>query len=138
MHGIAYLSSATCRISNNDLENILASSRPNNERQSVTGVLLCHDSTFLQYIEGPESNVQAVYEKIKRSKLHHNIIELLNEQIPNREFGGWAMGFAFSPQTVLLELEQAKWGSIEQVLRDETHPTDGVALLLSFLESSQV
>ncbi len=135
MHGIAYLSNATSCVSSKCLENILTSSRSHNERHNITGVLLCYDSVFFQYIEGPKHDLEDVYEKIKQSKMHYNIMELLNQQIPKREFEGWAMGFSFVPQSFLLELEHAKWGSIEDILKKKTHPTEGVSLLLSFVKS---
>lgn len=59
----------------------------------MTGTLLFADGTFHQYIEGPRDCLLRVYDAILRDRLHHNILELVNEPIAQREFGQWSMGY---------------------------------------------
>ena len=110
MFAVAYVSTAVSRPSAFDLENLLVDARTFNARVHVTGALLLHDVTFFQYFEGSGDAVREVYERIKNSRLHRDIVELLYEEVPARCFDGWQMGFADAPQGTLLELAHARWG----------------------------
>ncbi|WP_370261899.1 BLUF domain-containing protein [Limnobacter sp.] len=136
MHAIAYVSCASRPLSDDDLEFILLSSRINNEKHGITGVLLHHDSNFLQYIEGEKDSLLAVYNRIKSSNCHRNIFEMLNGPVPQRYFSSWSMGFATVPKTLLLKLEQAKWASQVEDLAGGQAQSDGVGLLLNFWQYS--
>lgn len=109
LRAIAYLSTAHAAFSAEELEALLAGARAFNELAGITGALLVHDVTFFQYIEGPALGVQEVYARISRSTRHGGIVQLFDEEVGQREFPDWYMGFADAPRSVLLKLEQARW-----------------------------
>ena len=65
----------------------------NNEGQGLTGVLLHKDGNFLQVIEGDETAVAALFEKIRVDPRHAGIQPLLKGAIEKREFPDWSMAF---------------------------------------------
>lgn len=76
-----------------EMEDILRVSRLNNQRYGITGLLLCHDHTILQFLEGEDSIVDAVYVKITRDSRHKGVISLLRRHIQARDFSRWDMEF---------------------------------------------
>lgn len=90
---LVYLSSSLGQYSRSDLKDILATSRRNNTRANITGLLLYHDGYIIQFLEGEEASVNAVYERIARDPRHKGILPLVRRKISRRDFGSWSMGF---------------------------------------------
>lgn len=133
LHAVAYLSTAVRVPTQQELDRLLEVSQTLNERDGISGALLHHDGTFLQYLEGPRDAVQAVFRRIKASPLHHGVIDLLDEPLESRQFAGWHMGFAQTPASWMQLLSQARWMSTVNGLRqDAGEPSPGVGLLLQF------
>ena len=63
MKRLIYLSSAVRLATRDDLAQILGAARRNNRRDGVTGLLMYHDGTFLQILEGEETAVDRVFEQ---------------------------------------------------------------------------
>lgn len=137
LRAIAYLSTAHAAFSAHELEELLASARAFNELAGITGALLVHDVTFFQYIEGPALGIQEVYSRISRSTRHGGIVQLFDEQVAEREFQEWYMGFAEAPPSLLLRLEQARW--TEAMDQKTATPTSasGRELLREFWRSAR-
>ena len=76
-----------------ELEQLLVSSRDNNTRLGITGLLLYKDEQFLQALEGPEDAVRALYETIGADPRHHSVKRLSEFQVARPRFGEWSMGF---------------------------------------------
>ena len=94
MHMIAYVSTAHILLKDDDLDSLLSKSRHNNLEHDITGLLLYKDGTFIQVIEGAESNIRRLYNNIQRDRLHHSVTTLLDEPIMERIFPNWQMGYA--------------------------------------------
>jgi hypothetical protein len=109
MHAIAYVSSAAWSLLDDELEFILTESRRFNLAAGVTGILLYCDGNFMQYFEGPDDAMVETWERIRKSRRHHQINELMNQAIEEREFGDWAMGFSRTSPVDLLEIASARW-----------------------------
>ena len=137
MFAVAYVSTAFRRPSTFDLEHLMVDARTFNARVHVTGALLLHDVTFFQYFEGPGDAVREVYERIKISRLHRDIVELLYEEVPARCFDGWQMGFTDAPQGTLLELAHARWGACLEAAESAGSQSDGLGPLLDFWRRSR-
>ncbi len=89
-----YVSHARHRMDEAEIGGILAKSRLNNKRNSITGVLLFDDKVFVQLLEGDERKVAATVEKIRTDPRHEGILCLLAQESPDgRVFGNWTMGF---------------------------------------------
>ena len=93
MLSLTYLSSATSRMSTEELTELLAVVRPKNEALGITGVLLYADGNFIQTIEGPEDAVEATFARIAIDPRHRGVLVGLREQIEERRFPDWSMGF---------------------------------------------
>lgn len=93
---IIYSSAAVAPFSETELTELLGKARVNNGRLGVTGMLLYHEGSFLQALEGDEHVVDALYTKIGKDKRHHRVVALLRRPIDDRYFDQWQMGFASS------------------------------------------
>lgn len=74
------------------LGDILRTSRRNNIRCDVTGLLVVGGRRFLQALEGPDDAVEATFERIGRDPRHFAVVSLARDTIATRQFAGWAMG----------------------------------------------
>ena len=139
LEAVAYTSSAIHGITDDSLEILLLGARKKNEELGVTGVLLYHDGSFFQYFEGSPNAVEEVYDRIRRSPMHHGIVELVEGPIDHRSFSNWLMGFTRAPATKLLQLSNASWKA-RMTQANFTAPTvnsDGLDLLLQFWASNR-
>lgn len=123
LSAIAYLSSAVRPFSDDALDALLVDARAFNNSVRVTGVLLHHDRSFFQYLEGPADGVAQVYERVKASQRHRGLIQLLSGPVGQRHFRSWHMGFADAPGSALQSLAQAEWLDTRPAL--EQRATDG-------------
>lgn len=128
--GLAYVSSATAAFSEQSLEQLLLDARAFNAGVGVTGVLLHHDGSFFQYIEGPTDGVAQVYDRIRLSQRHHGLFELFRGDIARCHFPEWLMGFAETPQSQILRLSQATWKIVAPGVPDTVDESEGLALLV--------
>ncbi len=88
---VVYISSATQHFGTEALEELLARARANNERCGITGILLYHDLSFLQIIEGTRDDVDRLMTRIKRDPSHTAVRIVQDESISERDFRSWAM-----------------------------------------------
>ncbi|MEQ8165947.1 MAG: BLUF domain-containing protein [Alphaproteobacteria bacterium] len=90
---VIYASAAVEKFSPEALHELLAKSRRHNGAQGITGLLVYHEGSFLQVLEGPSAAVDRLIEIIKGDSRHHRFQLLWRDLVPEREFGGWSMGF---------------------------------------------
>lgn len=93
MFRIMYMSYASEPLDDIQLEEILEKARLNNLKLNVTGILIVKGSIFLQCLEGKKEDVLFIYNKILNDERHGNIIDLVEEDIENRLFPDWSMGY---------------------------------------------
>ena len=93
-YSLAYESQASVPLTAPDLLDLLTHSRENNARSGVTGILLYRHGTFLQVLEGPHAEVDALYATIGRDPRHRDVSTVLVEDRAERRFPDWTMGFA--------------------------------------------
>jgi hypothetical protein len=74
-----------------DLDHILIKSRYNNDKNNITGALLCRDDLYLQYLEGPEKEIDLTFSKITEDDRHTEIQLLKSGMSTRRLFANWAM-----------------------------------------------
>lgn len=72
---------------------ILESAVRHNSEDHITGMLLYAEGNFLQVLEGRKEDVHATYARICKDPRHHNVMELTEEEVPERQFGSWSMGY---------------------------------------------
>lgn len=103
---LIYSSAASVRPVPSDLvHTILEQSRRNNTQADITGVLLYHEGSFFQVLEGPVEAVERVYRRICDDARHRNVQKLIQEPIEQRAFGDWTMGYPKASQRDLEEIE---------------------------------
>ena len=90
---LVYVSSAIRGFEPDELIEILRKSRVNNERLSITGMLLYKDGNFMQVLEGPGESVDKLMSSVEKDKRHRGIIVLTRRQIAERQFAKWSMAF---------------------------------------------
>jgi Sensors of blue-light using FAD len=90
---LIYASAASKPFSAVELRELLRLARAKNERLDITGMLLYHEGSFLQVLEGPDSAVNPLLETIAKDKRHDKVLLLLRREIEARNFGEWKMGF---------------------------------------------
>ena len=88
-----YASAATVDFSAEDLHALLEVARKNNKALDVTGMLIYHNGSFLQVLEGEKDVVETLFKHIDKDSRHSNVRILLRGEIDERHFAEWQMGF---------------------------------------------
>lgn len=88
---LIYASRAAEALTPADHEQILESSRRNNAKVGVTGVLAFGAREFLQCLEGSREAVNATYARILSDPRHHEIQLIDCRDVEQRWFGEWGM-----------------------------------------------
>jgi hypothetical protein len=73
------------------LAGILATARPRNARDGITGALICRHDLFCQLLEGPTAQVDTCFQRILRDDRHVEVEVLLREPAADRMFADWSM-----------------------------------------------
>jgi Sensors of blue-light using FAD len=74
-----------------ELGEIFDTARRNNRKVGVTGALVVADDWFAQTLEGEESAVRTLYERIATDSRHEQVTLLETTNVEDRTFGRWAM-----------------------------------------------
>jgi hypothetical protein len=90
---IVYVSSAVDEFSADELRALLAQCVEKNTRLGVTGMLLYKGGNFMQVLEGDETAVRTLYDRIGADPRHKRIMVLLRGSQAQRQFPDWSMGF---------------------------------------------
>ena len=73
------------------LAGILSGARRNNRRDDITGALICRHDLYLQLIEGPTAEIDALYGRIVVDDRHGDVRLLLADTVDTRLFPRWEM-----------------------------------------------
>lgn len=90
---LGYASAATHPFSDEELVDLLATSRASNAERGISGLLLYHEGSFLQVLEGDRSVVEALFDRIGEDPRHTDKLLLFRRQGVARCFDEWTMGF---------------------------------------------
>ena len=133
IRSIAYISSTTGTLPDQELERLLVDARSFNESVGVTGVLLYNGASFFQYFEGDTAACERVFDRITGSSRHHSIHTLVDRLGQVRYFSNWTMGFSTASNSELLALSQAVWLASPVVSEPLSHAEpNGIAMLRAF------
>lgn len=91
---LTYCSRAAGGIDAEELNTILKSSRANNAKLGVTGVLCLSNGFFIQVLEGGRAAVNQLYHRIVVDGRHGEVTLLRYEEVTERRYAGWSMGQA--------------------------------------------
>ncbi len=129
---VVYKSQAVYPMNSRELDRLLVGARAFNEKAEVSGALLHHQGSFLQYFEGPRESVERVYARIRRSHQHEHLVELLYQPIETRQFSRWHMAFSEPSLSVLKEIANEMWTMALPSVRARQLPSPGLQHLLDF------
>jgi hypothetical protein len=116
------------KLTDEDLNHILASARRRNLAEDITGMLIYHRGEFVQILKGENKSVANVYEKFIGSDLRHTAINKVQENtILHRSFHEWSMGFVGAPEIESL-MPSSAMGILMNMLTDGDVPNSVAGL----------
>jgi hypothetical protein len=95
---LTYLSTATAAFDQAALTELLAVSRRNNHAVDLSGMLLYAGGHFIQTLEGPAEQVETTFHRIGADPRHRDVIIALRDEVEERVFPDWSMGFEELPE----------------------------------------
>ena len=125
---LAFASRARPGLRSSETSDIIATSRSNNARDAITGVLLYSGQSFLQIVEGPDTTVGALWRRLAIDDRHRGLVTLFELAERDRWFDGWRAGYLAEQQ---LAPSLARWRALAPSL-----PADEVALLRELCDST--
>lgn len=90
---LIYSSVRNANCTDEEIQKILDSCERHNPSKSITGVLVHSNNYFLQFLEGDENELMALYNHIKKDSRHSKVILLNKGIIEGRMFPSWHMGY---------------------------------------------
>ncbi len=109
LHALVFSSHATLELTPFQLEELLLAKRFRNRETDVTDVLLYHDGSFMQSLEGPKSAVHETFARIKRDARHNGVTVLIDAPIEERCCHEWHMGCSDRFMSDLVVQSTARW-----------------------------
>lgn len=92
-HHIVYISRTSTDLTAGDIEEIVETSKRNNKRQNITGLLLHFRGMFVQVLEGEKKVLDDLLERILLDKRHEEATIIYTRPIHQRLFEDWSMAF---------------------------------------------
>ena len=89
-----YSSAATFEFSQDDIITLLEKARNKNLGLGITGMLLYDSGSFFQVLEGRPDDVMSLLKTIQNDKRHDQVVKIIYEEIEERDFLEWTMGFS--------------------------------------------
>jgi hypothetical protein len=134
LFSILYSSAAAYPMQDQELIELLEQSRSYNQAHGVTGMLLYHNESFMQYLEGARSEVLDLYDRIAIDDRHTGVTLYFEREIEERNFADWSMGFTNLEKVDSSELEGftpfLEKGFTSEAAAEQ--PTMAMRLLLKF------
>lgn len=104
-----------------EVDRIVDWSNGRNRTIDVTGALLFTEKHFVQYLEGPGENLDALMASIGRDPRHGDLRIVFREPVAERRFATWALAYA-GPSTFVsgnvLPLTDARPGAAQRKAAD--------------------
>lgn len=88
-----YVSQAAPSFAEHEIPELLKQIRPENAKHGITGMLIYTGTAFLQVLEGPQADVNAVFDRILRDCRHLRVTSIGHEPLQRRRFNDWTMDF---------------------------------------------
>ena len=127
---IIYTSLATRDLPPQELAQLLDKARASNASLGVTGMMIYHRREFMQLIEGEQSVVEALYDRIAGDPRHQQLRKIWDGPIRERGFSDWGMAFV-APDELALREKPGYQDLLDQGLRQVPGDSNGKKLLLT-------
>ena len=93
MKRLIYSSIASDKVTFSIIGDLLTQAVRKNKENSITGMMVYDGHHFIQCIEGDETVIDDLYQKIKEDSRHHSLHINGEEADENRLFSSWNMGY---------------------------------------------
>ena len=121
---LVYVSTAAIRVSSAlQMADILATARPNNARDGITGALTAVDGRFIQIVEGARGALDHLLLRLLADERHRDVTVIQRRDIRARAFPEWDM---VSPRLIAAETQ-----ALSALLDDEAAGLDDYIPVLS-------
>ncbi|MCZ2720614.1 BLUF domain-containing protein [Marinomonas sp. 15G1-11] len=90
---LIYASTISDELSVEEIKSIVKAARQGNPASGLTGLLYFNRRYFLQCLEGARTEVNDTFHRIQKDKRHKNIVILEYNEITERIFPDWSMGY---------------------------------------------
>lgn len=137
LYNLVYVSHRPPSCDNEQIENILTTSRQANLEKNITGVLLHSENRFLQYLEGDQKQIMELYERINQDKRHTRCNILYHVPIPHRIFPSWQMGFKDLDNEINFQTEagEKEYQLFHHLIEEDAYKeVEGMHILKIFFE----
>ncbi|HWV09801.1 MAG TPA: BLUF domain-containing protein [Pseudomonas sp.] len=98
LKSVIYVSKATSLQAVSHIREFLPRARAHNDAHSITGALLFDGEHFLQILEGPAAQIDALIARISSDARHSQVTLLAALDLPQRAFSGFSMGYLYEPK----------------------------------------
>ncbi len=88
---VTYTSLARLDLQTSDLEDIHRSARESNALEGITGLLVFNGTHFLQIIEGSETAIEELVERLRKDPRHTGFEVRDQRKVDARSFPDWSM-----------------------------------------------
>jgi len=134
---LAYRSVAVGTPTEDDMLTLMRAAQSRNKAENVSGVLLYDHGRFFQWLEGPISALERLWDSISHDPRHTEIRVLRQEPISERLFAEWDLQVASGGQ-VSVEAAVAAMDSSSELLRTIGRPKSVLELSLEDIFSGIV
>lgn len=87
-----YISEASREFTGSELRDLAKHASDNNARQAITGALLFIQNSFVQVIEGKDTDIRILLDSLEKDVRHRNMRVILDRFVECRGFEQWSMG----------------------------------------------
>ena len=138
MYYLIYTSTAEPEVDEVELYDILNRSVKNNKELDITGMLVYHDGSFIQLLEGDRERVHSIYRKIKNDARHRNVIKLSSGEHEDRCFPNWSMALEVVHEKTFSEISAFRSLDSSDLFFDELNQNHvGLKLIRYFYSINQ-
>ncbi|MEO9869746.1 BLUF domain-containing protein [Ekhidna sp.] len=132
-----YTSTPRDQVTLETLKEIKIVSQKNNPEKDITGILLGMENKYLQYLEGPEDNVNELFSKIWKDSRHQHVTQWIKGYSEERVFGDWSMGSWMLTNDELKNMPSLSdlKKFLEDPLKNELKSTKFIAMMNSLLKT---
>lgn len=101
---LIYASTLSPDITGQTLKDILEVSTANNRRDHITGLLAYNDTYFMQLLDGPQLEVNQLFQRLLNDSRHTDVRLLYYDQLSSAVFYDWSMQLLAIPPFIKAEL----------------------------------
>ncbi|WP_031429076.1 BLUF domain-containing protein [Flavimarina sp. Hel_I_48] len=103
LHTICYKSRSISTLTEESIDDLLASTLKANSKRGINGVLLHSFGNFFQVLEGEKEQINLLYDRIKQDPRHYDVFEVFNKPSSKPVFTEYSSTFLTPTTNIDLE-----------------------------------